>query len=106
MSAGTSLYRVAGPEGGRLPALTAKPAPMTPDEWLRSASEDAERRRRPELVPRLADLAAATRRLRGAVWNREAVPSGPAEERAPETADGISGRDREADPPPGPTDEP
>lgn len=100
---------------------------MTPDEWLRSASEDAERRRRPELVPRLADLASATRRLRGAVWNREAVPSGPAETRAPETADGsssrnresvpsgpaapetadgISGRDREADPPPGPTDEP
>lgn len=102
---------------------------MTLDEWLRAASEDAERRR-PELVPRLVDLAAATRRLRGAVWNREAVPSGPAEAqtprtadgssrrnreaipsgpaeaRAPETADGISGRDREADPPPGPTEDP
>ena len=78
---------------------------MTLDEWLRAASEDAERRR-PELVPRLADLAAATRRLRGAVWNREAVPSGPAETRVPETADGISDGDREADPPPGPTDEP
>ena len=102
---------------------------MTLDEWLRAASENAERRR-PELVPRLADLAAATRRLRDAVWNREAVPSGPAETRALETADGasrshrgsvpsgpaearaletadgISGRDREADPPPGPTEEP
>lgn len=102
---------------------------MTLDEWLRAASEDAERRRRPELVPRLADLAAATRRLRGAVWNREAVPSGSAETRAPETADGASSRNRGSVPsgpaetrapetadgisggirkeaPPGPTDEP
>lgn len=103
---------------------------MTLDEWLRAASEDAERRRRPELVPRLADLAAATRRLRGAVWNREAVPSGPAEAqtprtadgssrrnreavpsgpaetRAPETTDGASRRNRESVPPPGPTEEP
>ncbi len=50
---------------------------MTIEEWLRAASEDAERRQLPELTPRLAALAAATRRLRGASWNREAVPPTP-----------------------------
>lgn len=50
---------------------------MTVDEWLRNAAEDAERRQRPELVPRLAALAEATRRLRAASWNREAVPPAP-----------------------------
>ena len=50
---------------------------MTIEEWLRAATEDAERRGRPELTPRLAALAAATSRLRGASWNREAVPSAP-----------------------------
>lgn len=53
---------------------------MTLDEWLRAASEDAERRQRPELVPRLTALVAATRRLRAAAWNRESVPSPPADE--------------------------
>ena len=51
---------------------------MTIDEWLREATEDAERRQRPELIPRLAALAAATRRLRAAAWHREAVPPAPA----------------------------
>ena len=50
---------------------------MTIEEWLRAASEDAERRQLPELTPRLAALAAATRQLRGASWNREAVPPTP-----------------------------
>ena len=50
---------------------------MTVDEWLRYAAEDAKRRQRHELVPRLAALAEATRRLRGASWNREAVPPAP-----------------------------
>ena len=50
---------------------------MTVDEWLRYAAEDAKRRQRPELVPRLAALAEATRRLRSASWNREAVPPAP-----------------------------
>ena len=50
---------------------------MTVDEWLRYVTEDAERRQRPELIPRLATLAAATRQLRGASWNREAVPPAP-----------------------------
>ena len=56
---------------------------MTIEEWLRAATEDAERRGRPELTPRLAALAAATSRLRAASWNREAVattPSSPARE--------------------------
>ena len=51
---------------------------MTIDEWLRAATEDAERRGLPALTPRLAALAAATRQLRGASWNREAVPPPPA----------------------------
>lgn len=73
---------------------------MTLDEWLGAASEDAERRQLPELVPRLAALAAATRRLRAAAWNREAVPPGPTEARAPETADRRPGRNREPASPP------
>ena len=73
---------------------------MPLDEWLRAASEDAERRQLPELVPRLVALAAATRRLRAAAWNREAVPPGPTEARTPETADGRSGRNREPAAPP------
>ena len=56
---------------------------MTVDRWLRDATEDAERRRQPGLIPRLAALAAATRHLRGAAWNREAVPPDPPP-RAPE----------------------
>ena len=51
---------------------------MTIDEWLRNATEDAERRQRPALIPRLAALAAATRQLRGASWNGEALPPPPA----------------------------
>ena len=51
---------------------------MTIEEWLRAATEDAERRGLPELTPRLAALATATRQLRGASWNREAVEAGPA----------------------------
>ena len=51
---------------------------MTIDEWLRNATEDAERRQRPALIPRLAALAAATRQLRAATWSREAVPPAPA----------------------------
>ena len=51
---------------------------MTIEEWLRAATEDAERRQLPELTPRLAALAEATRRLRGASWNRRAVPPDPA----------------------------
>ena len=49
---------------------------MTIDEWLREATEDAERRQLPELAPRLTALAAATRQLRGASWNRQPVPPG------------------------------
>jgi hypothetical protein len=56
---------------------------MTIDRWLRDATEDAERRQQPGLIPRLAALAAATRHLRDAAWNREAVPPGPPP-RAPE----------------------
>lgn len=51
---------------------------MTVEDWLRAATADAERRRLPELTPRLAALAAATRQLRGARWNREAVAPSPA----------------------------
>ncbi len=50
---------------------------MTIDEWLRDAAEDAERREQPGLIPRLAALAEATRHLRAAAWNREAVPPSP-----------------------------
>ena len=50
---------------------------MTIDQWLREAAEDAERRRLTDLVPRLVTLAEATRHLRGAAWNQEAVPRGP-----------------------------
>ena len=73
---------------------------MTIDEWLQAASEDAERRQLPELVPRLAALATATRQLRAADWNREPDPPPPTEALAPETANGFSGRNREPDPPP------
>ena len=51
---------------------------MTIEDWLRAATADAERRRLSELTPRLAALAAATRQLRGASWNREAVTPSPA----------------------------
>ena len=51
---------------------------MTIDEWLREATENVERRQLPGLIPRLVALAEATRQLRGASWNREAVPPGPA----------------------------
>ena len=46
---------------------------MTIEEWLRAATADAERRQLAELAPRLAALAEATRQLRTASWNREAV---------------------------------
>ena len=58
--------------------------PMAIEEWLRAATEDAERRGLPKLGPRLAALAAATRRLRAASWNREAVPP----DSAPPTPEG------------------
>ena len=51
---------------------------MTIEEWLRAATADAERRQLAELAPRLAALAEATRQLRGAPWNRDAVPPRPA----------------------------
>ena len=51
---------------------------MTIEEWLSAAAADAARRRLPELKPRLAALAEATRRLRTASWNREAVMPDPA----------------------------
>ena len=51
---------------------------MTIEEWLRTATADAERRGLPALPPRLASLATTTRQLRGASWNREAVEPGPA----------------------------
>ena len=51
---------------------------MTIEDWLRAAAADAERRRLPELTPRLVALAAATRKLRGASWNRKSVAPGPA----------------------------
>ena len=73
---------------------------MTLDEWFRAASEDAERRQLPELVPRLAALAAATRQLRAADWNREPDPPPTTEAQAPGTANGFSDRNREPDPPP------
>lgn len=50
---------------------------MTVEEWLRAATEEAERRGLPELTPRLATLATTTRQLRSASWNREAVEPGP-----------------------------
>ncbi len=55
--------------------MTRRP---TIEEWLRAATADAERRRLPELAPRLAALAEATRQLRAASWNREAVAPDPA----------------------------
>ena len=51
---------------------------MTIEEWLRAVTENAERRGLPELTPRLVTLAATTRQLRGASWNREAVEPSPA----------------------------
>ena len=51
---------------------------MTIEEWLRAATADAERRQLAELAPRLVALAEATRQLRSASWNRDAVPSTPA----------------------------
>ena len=73
---------------------------MTIDEWLRAASEDAERRQLPELVPRQAALAAATHQLRAADWNREPDPPPTTEAQAPGTANGFSDRNREPAPPP------
>ena len=51
---------------------------MTIEAWRHAATADAERRQLPGLAPRLAVLAAATRQLRSASWNQEAVPPGPA----------------------------
>ena len=51
---------------------------MNMEQWLRNAAEDAERRQSTDLIPRLEALAEATRRLRGAAWNREAVPASAA----------------------------
>ena len=51
---------------------------MTIEEWLRAATADAERRQLAELTPRLAALAEATRQLRTASWNRDAVVRDPA----------------------------
>ena len=56
---------------------------MTIDQWLRDATEDAERRQLTSLISRLEALAAATRHLRTAAWNREAVPP-PAPAPSPE----------------------
>lgn len=81
---------------------------MTIDEWLRRAVEDAERRRRPALAPHLAALAEATRRLRGAAWNREAAARGRIRHAGPDDARGAAGN-REAAapaPPTRPPDEP
>ena len=81
---------------------------MTIDEWLRRAVEDAERRRRPALAPHLAALAEATRRLRGAAWNREAAAAGRIRHAGPDDARGAAGN-REAAapaPPTRPPDEP
>ena len=50
---------------------------MTIEERLRAADADAERRRPAGLTPRLAALAEATRQLRDAPWNREAIPPDP-----------------------------
>ena len=46
---------------------------MTGDDWLVAAKTDAERRGLPELTPLLDMLADATRVLRAASWNRDAV---------------------------------
>lgn len=60
------------------PAQTKRVLPMTIEEWLRAATADAERRQLAELTPRLVALAEATRQLRTACWNREAVVPDPA----------------------------
>ncbi len=82
---------------------------MTIDEWLRRAVEDAERRRRPALAPHLAALAEATRRLRGAAWNREAAARGRIRHAGPDDDARGSAGNREAAapaPPTRPPDEP
>jgi len=45
----------------------------SPDDWLRTAQADADRRGIPALKPLLVALADATRILRGASWNRSAL---------------------------------
>ena len=47
----------------------------SPDEWLRAAQVDADRRGLPRLKPLLAALADATRALRGAPWNHKVLRS-------------------------------
>jgi hypothetical protein len=49
--------------------------PIPNTEWLAAAKADADRRQLPELKPLLDALAAATRELRGATWNRHADES-------------------------------
>ena len=63
---------------------------MTIEQWLRNAAEDAERRQSTDLIPRLEALAEATRRLRGAAWNREAAPASAAPP-APASPPGATG---------------
>jgi hypothetical protein len=71
---------------------------MTIEQWLRNAAEDAERRQSTDLIPRLEALAEATRHLRGAAWNREAVPAGPAPPApaSPPRATGLADEDGSA----------
>ena len=45
----------------------------TPDDWLRAAQIDADRRGLPALKPLLAALADATRTLREATWAHDAL---------------------------------
>ena len=47
----------------------------SPDEWLRAAKIDADRRGLPRLKPLLAALADATRDLRRAPWNHKILRS-------------------------------
>ena len=78
---------------------------MTIEEWLRRAVEDAGRRRRPALAPHLAALAEATRRLRGAAWNREAAARGRTRRARPDDERGAAWN-REAAAPAPPTRRP
>ena len=47
----------------------------SPDDWLRAAQVDADRRGLPGLKPLLAALADATLALRGAPWNHKVLRS-------------------------------
>ena len=69
---------------------------MTIEQWLCNAAEDAERRQSTDLIPRLESLAEATRHLRGAAWNREAVPANPAPP-APASPPGATSRAAEGE---------